>query len=227
MASSFRQLADSSSFSSPGIFLIDFYQSMKTRVQVIAVFVLYVTAGCNNRSASDRIMEKFESVSNSLRWVNERVEEINTAIYDSIAKKYGESKLGQFRYHVNDCISYFEDLKYRFIVFCGDSSGRLLPEESLDDINLSGSFFIKEGNGEKLQAQLQNAGKVFLAHAQSPELIKRIKQLGAAPSSSLKKSFAESYFQMTPPVAAMAIISKFENDMKQIESIILQEYLSK
>lgn len=192
-----------------------------------AIFVLSPISACNYRNNSDEIMTKFDSVSKSLEKTNDRFSQSSAALYDSIVKKYGEAKLQQFSYHVNDCKEYLKDLKYRFTIFCGDSSGQTLPEESLDNFNLSNSFFIEAENGKKLQAQLENIRQFFLLYTQKPDLKQKIEQLGAVPLHKEKDGFVKTYFSMVPPVAAMTIISKFENDIKTIESAILKEYLSK
>lgn len=197
------------------------------RTLITAIFLFPATLACNNRNTSDGIMEKIDSVNNTLKRANESVHKSSSDLYDAVVRKYGESKLQQFYYHVSDCKGYLDDLKFRFNIFCGDSTGQLLPEARLDDMESTNIFFIEMGNGKILLNQLLKMRELFLQHTQNSDLRQQIEQLGDVPFDKEKKGFVQTYFYMTPPVAALTIISKFENDINIFENKILQEYLSK
>jgi hypothetical protein len=172
-------------------------------------------------------MRQFDSVNQSLNKINERFGHSTSALYDSIEKKYPESHLQQFRYNVSDFKAYMDDLKRRFTIACGDSTGEMLPEGSEGSLELSNKFFIESGPGKDLPAHFEAIKKILLPHTSSPELKEKINQLGGAPFNKKEEGFMKAYFHDVPPVAALTILSKFANDVNSIENRILQEYLSK
>ncbi|HMK24504.1 MAG TPA: hypothetical protein VK483_00640 [Chitinophagaceae bacterium] len=194
---------------------------------LLALLILSILFSCNNhRRKSDQILRKFDSVNLSLKKTNESIGLSTDALYDSIAKKYSETFLQQFRYSVSGFKDYMHDLKHRFIVACGDSTGEMLPPESEVDISRINNFFLSEkSNAKYLLPQLEAMQKTFFAHTSNPELKEQISHL--VPPSKEKDGFMKAYFYDVPPVAALTILSKFENDISNIENKILQEYLSK
>jgi hypothetical protein len=194
----------------------------------LSLYILFILCSCNNhRSQSDEIFAKIDSLNQSLNKINDRLGQSTSALYDSVEKKYSESYLQQFRYHVSDFKAYMDDLKRRFTIACGDPTGEMLPEGSVDSLELSNKFFIESGPGKDLPAHFEAIKKILLPHTSSSELKERINQLGGAPFNKKEEGFMKTYFNNVPPVAALTILSKFANDVNNIENKILQEYLSK
>lgn len=175
----------------------------------------------------DEIIRKFDSVNNSLEKVNVPIAQSIDDLYDSIAKKYGESKMQQFYYQLNDCKGFLYDLKSRFVLACGGKSGDILPPEAYESVELTNEYFITNGKGDGLLAYLEDIQKTLLRHTDNNDLKEKITALTQVPFSRDGDGFVKAYFYNTPPVAALTIVSKFENDITTIERQILQEYLRK
>ncbi|NOT50488.1 MAG: hypothetical protein HOP10_04335 [Chitinophagaceae bacterium] len=179
----------------------------------------------NTPSEGEKIMHDFDSVNKRLHSLNDKLDQSTDALYDSAAKKFGEVFLEQFRTEVTDGKNYMKSLKAEFIVACG-GVGNNLPEDSYYDLDLSNQFFIKEKNGENLYYELTGLQKTFSSYNDDPELEEEIAKFTMVPTIANRTStFAEAYFNKVPPVAAMTILSKFENDINVFEKKVIQQIL--
>jgi hypothetical protein len=180
---------------------------------------------CANHSESDKTLKDFDSINQSLEKINSKYGQSTSSLYDSLRKKLGESRLTLFQNTISDCRRYLEDLQRRFKIFCGDSSGVSLPENSQDNISLTNRFFDnRQGPVRHLLPNLKEVQKVSLDNTDNPILEEQINNMVKTPPG---KDFIELYFYGAPPVAVLTILSKFANDINNIEYKILQEQLNK
>ena len=192
---------------------------------LLGLLLVFGFCSCANHSEPDKVLKDFDSVNQSLKEINSKYDQSTSSLYDSLRKKLGESRLWLFQNTISGCRRYLEDLQRRFKIFCGDSSGTILPESSEDKISLTNSFFDKEQSLVKhLLPNLKEVQKVCLDATDNPLLEEQIKDLV---KTSPGKDFMELYFYDAPPVAVLVILSKFANDINNIEHKILQENLNK
>jgi hypothetical protein len=192
---------------------------------ILGLLLVIAFCSCVNHGEPDKVLKDFDSVNQSLKEINSKYGQSASSLYDSLRKKLGESHLRQFQYTISDCRLYLEDLKRSFKIFCGDSSGTNLPGSSEDKFSLTNSFFANEqGPGRHLLPELKEVQKVSLDNTGNPLLQEQIKDLTKTPPG---RDFMEIYFYDTPPVAVLVILSKFANDINNIEYKILQEQLNK
>lgn len=192
------------------------------------LLVLPLLYSCNNQdSQPEKIVADFDSIRKRLDAVNKVANRSTAALYDSVFKKYSESSLRQFYYTVTDCKGYLQDIKRKFIIACGDTTGTLIPEENIEKPSLTNDFFQGDGPGKFLVLQLTDVQKAFLAHTADLALKQKINSLTEVPFSKKEEGFMKLYFYNVPPVAAITILSKFENDIANIEYKILKNYLNK
>lgn len=198
----------------------------------LACFLLATALlACTNTPAPqepDEIMRKFDSVSHSLQKTNNSVSQSATESYKLLEKKLaGTDKAGslqQFQYQVNDFYGYMQELKRRFYIACGDSSGTALPPsaDAEDAIGITNRFFEKNESAWVLLPQLESVQKAFRTMNRDTVLAAKIDQLTAHPG----KEFNKGWFYNVPPVAAITMLNKFENDVRNVEQQILGNLLA-
>jgi len=182
---------------------------------------------CNNRRQRERdfMLKQLDTLNQQLKSFQKEMEPDKYVLYDSVAKKYTEVYLEQFRSTLSDCITYIGDLKLRFAKYCGDKEGLAIPANKEDSIDLTNRFFIKDGNGEILYFRLTDVQKTMSSHNDDPELDKEIQSMTSISEEEGAKVFTRKYFNGIPPVAAMTILSKFVNDIDRLEKKVLQQIL--
>jgi hypothetical protein len=169
------------------------------------------------------VVREFDSLNRELDKMNNSYEEIDT-LSNAIAAKYSQSFLQQFTFVLTDCKKYLSDLKFRFVQFCGDTAGESIPMKNFNNTELARDFFSKE-NGETLYNKLKQAQKTLTSHNDDPVLDEKINTMTGSEKGNDVKTFVQTYFSNIPPVAAMTIISKFENDIRYFEIEVLKNLL--
>jgi hypothetical protein len=105
----------------------------------------------------------------------------------------------------------------------------MLPEASLENISLTNDFFLKRGNAVKLFQQMKKVQTTMLLNEADSLVTKEIADWIMIPypkeNGNEENKFAKGYFYNAPPVAAITILHKFENDVRVFESRILTNYL--
>jgi hypothetical protein len=200
---------------------------MKNSVCWIACLFFFALffISCNNRKEKTNvdIVHEFDSLNRELDKMNDSYEEIDQ-LSSAIAAKYSASFLQQFTSVLTDCKKYLADLKYQFVQFCGDSTGESIPMKNLNNTELARDFFSKE-NGETLYFKLKDAQKTLTSHNDDPDLDQKINAMTGIDKNVDANTFVKTYFLNVPPVAAMTIISKFENDIRYFEIQVLKNLL--
>jgi hypothetical protein len=204
---------------------------MKYSLFFLLIINLY---SCNNHHRlSDEIMQAFDSVNLSLEKTNSIISESTSDLYEALEKKFGDTgKFGQvkqMRYAVQNFNDFISKQKRDFIIICGDSTGSVLPDDIYDELSVTNEFFLAKGNDENLLHEMKTLQAVFLANTSDSVLKEEINKWILAPkrvrAGSEENNFLRSYFYMVPPVAAITILNKFENDVRIFENRILTAYL--
>jgi hypothetical protein len=192
---------------------------------LLSLLLVFVFCSCANHSESDKTLNAFDSINNSLKEINSKYDQSSSSLYDSLRKKFSASRLGQFEYTISGYRRYLQELQTSFKTFCGDRSGAGLPADSEDNISLTNRFFgNKQGAARHLLPQLKQVQKICLDNTNNPVLQEEINNMVRTPPG---KNFIALYFYNAPPIAVLTILSKFANDINNIEHKILQEQLNK
>jgi hypothetical protein len=182
-------------------------------------------------SDTDEIIKAFNTVNRSLEKTSNTIFRSSAILYDSLERKLsvsgGFGKIRQLYYGVNDFCSYLSDLEMRFKIACGDSTGEALPEESTDNIRMTNNFFLKKGPADFLLPKMKDLKTAFFTNTKDVKLTGEINKLDELPYGSGKehKSYMKAYFHNAPPVAAITMLHKIENDIRNIENQLLKDYL--
>lgn len=201
------------------------------------ILFLLLIISCKNSSTekkeidqkldSNNTDQKFDSANNQIQKTTNHTNANPSidALYDSVAMKYTQSMMSEFRTTVSEFRKYLHELRVSFIQFCGDPKGQKLPAESEDKQGLTKDFFKKDENGQTLYFKLTDVQRTLKNLNDKPELDEEINNMFQTPKKGEAGKFAKFYFDNTPPVAALTLLSKFENDVNMFERVIVQGFL--
>lgn len=142
--------------------------------------------------------------------------------------------------------SYIDNLKQELKVESGLRTENGVETFNDDNLEASSRLLVEQGKGKELYEKLKDFKAKILATVDPAKFSDPvIKKNVAAKRVELEKSFpldleipksqtgsteekdwSYSYFHMTPTIAAMTILSKFQNDVKSSESDVVDYFLS-
>ncbi len=193
-------------------------------------------------NVSAEILNAFKVVNNSIKNSNDVLTTENNNIYTSLKAKQSTAEtrdkaavwapkayaVEQLSKDVYDTI---EAYKTRLLRESGyDLAKGDTTSYKPDDLDAATRIFDEEGEGPKLYNMLVNYKQKIL---QDPAIAKEFdgklpldlsvppSQEGITPSGDISRNWTVNYFNMTPTVAAVTILSKFQNDIKNSENNII------
>lgn len=189
-------------------------------------------------NVSAEILNAFKVVDSSLRESNQVLTGSNNEIYKSFeqlladpktAEKAGiwKPKADQIKAIAEEAYSLIEKQKQELKVESGLDNAT--GEFKEDNIDAASQYFDTKKNGEILYKKLEEFKNKILAI--DPELKKEIidefplnlevpkSTAGNMSSGNPLRDWVTSYFNMTPTIAALTILSKFQNDIKNSENL--------
>jgi hypothetical protein len=177
-----------------------------TLLLVIAVTV----NSCQSRS--EEIVEAFKTVDKSLQKSSAAIDSANEALLD---------KIGQ-----NGCaINAKADSVYTFIKNIKkemeDHAAKSGAAPALEDLETSNSIMIKNKKATLLFTQLADFNQAALNCNTSTATKKEISEIFGTGFFKDSNKFNELYFKNTPTVAALTMLSSFQNKIKNIQIILL------
>ncbi|RXK81778.1 type IX secretion system motor protein PorM/GldM [Filimonas effusa] len=196
-------------------------------------------------NVSSEILNAFKTVNNSLTHANEMVEEKNDAVFKSFEAKMKDEqtreraalwkpkadaakKLADETYQYIDALK--QQLKVESKLEKGPNGEEIFAEENIDAPT---RLFISEPlkKGPELLQKLTDFKNNLLAIDPSlkTEFGNTLPLDLAVPVSKTgekNQKWEESYFHMTPTIAAITILSKFQNDVRNSEAMVV-DYLHK
>jgi GldM N-terminal domain len=208
--------------------------SMKEVVFISIVFTMLISCN-NNHSASEQVLKDFDSVNKSLENTNEKIPISTSTLYAEFEKKFAINdsfgRISLMQPTFQDFYEFMSGLKRKFIIICGDSSGTAVPIQSEAKLSLTNSFFFqKKSEAMYLFGRLKEVQNYLKAIAIDSLLKDEIKvwntfKLIEEPGGNESSKFMKVHFYNIPPVAAITILSKFENDIKNFENKVLSNCL--
>ncbi|MDQ6762803.1 MAG: gliding motility protein GldM, partial [Bacteroidota bacterium] len=211
------------------------------RQKMINIMYLVLTA-ILALNVSNEVINAFQVVNQSLITSNENISTSNATLYKSLEDKLKDNTSREkaliwepkaitaknLSNSINDYVESLKldlkkgaDLKKKWDKVKKDS----VEDYRMDNLDASTRLFETNGKGKELQARLEQYKKQMLDI--DPAIRKEFEKtfpVNTVPPPALdgtKKDFTQSFFHMTPTIAALTILSKFQNNIKNAESEIV------
>src|SRR6187431_86900 len=217
------------------------------RQKMINIMYLVLTA-ILALNVSAEVINAFKVVDRSLMTSNTNITSANSGIYTALNEKLKtpenrekaqvwQPKAEQAKTYSQNLFNYIENLKWELKRGAGlrmkaPEEGRTDSVQDFKEDNLDAStrLFETNGEGKKLEDML-NQYKTDLLGI-DPKIKAKFEnslQFDTKPPVSqegVQKDFSTTYFHMTPTVAALTMLSKFQNNIKNAESQVINYCLS-
>ena len=212
------------------------------RQKMINIMYLVLTA-LLALNVSSEILNAFKVVDKSLMTSNDNITKANSTIYESLKAKLADpgthekaviwnEKAAIAQKLSTDMSNYIDQLKTDLKKEAGSKmvevDGKQVEQFKEDDLEAATRLF---GNGEggkkqgaELEKKLRDYTKAMLDI--DPEIRQKYEKtfpVDITPpvgQDGKQKEFTEAYFHMTPTVAALTLLSKFQNNVKNSENLV-------
>ncbi|MEO9022359.1 MAG: gliding motility protein GldM [Ginsengibacter sp.] len=211
------------------------------RQKMINVMYLVLTA-ILALNVSNEVINAFKVVDKSLITSNTNISASNNTLYKSIEDKLSEAgssekakvwepKAMQAKALSADMMIYIDSLKGALkigadLTMRWDKKLKDSVEDFREDnLDASTRLFETHGKGIELKARLDQYKERMLAI--DPSIRKQFENtfpVSTTPPASqdgTKKDFTQAFFHMTPTVAALTMLSKFQNNIKNAENMVV------
>jgi gliding motility-associated protein GldM len=187
-------------------------------------------------NVSSEILNAFKTVNNSLEKTNATIAVSTSGIMESLKQKQTDPGVGtrariwyphaeKVQTMTKNVYDYIQSLKNRILVEAGGDPNDATKKYKEDNLDIATRIMVEKGEGPKLLQMLTDYKNNVLGEHDS------IKANFATtlpinldkPKSSNKagKTWEGAYFHMVPTVAALTILSKFQNDVKTTENKVV------
>jgi gliding motility-associated protein GldM len=185
-------------------------------------------------NVSSEILNAFKTVNESIHHSNESIDQKNAIIYQQFAKQMQQdpqkvgplkAKAEQVKQQAAAMNTYIDSLKKMIIDESGglDDSGQI---KRLDDLDAPSRVMENRKNGPELKRRLENLRNTLLSYFPADRRATEEKTfpLKIEIPKNTKKNWTQTNFDMVPSIAAITILSKFQNDVKNSEAQVI-DYL--
>ena len=201
------------------------------RQKMINIMYLVLTA-ILALNVSAEVIEAFKTVDKSLQGSSNNITTANGILYQSLEDKlkdeqykaqaaYWQPKGLLAKQYSDDITKYIEDLKQELKQYAGLKEDGSFKEDNLD---ASTRLFETAKKGDELKAKLDEyKQKMLLIDSTFPAKFAANFPVNTDPIPSREggtKPFTTGYFHMTPTVAALTMLSKFQNNVKNAENTV-------
>lgn len=188
-------------------------------------------------NVSAEVLNAFKTVNTSITSANQTLNTNSNTIYESFEAKLAEQKTrekaaiwkpkaDEVQGITNTMYNRLEDLKNQLKKEAGYKEAEGEESFNIANIDAASRLFEKQGEGEKLLNELTKFKNDLLNV--DPEIKAEFENklpinLEIPPSQTGSKNltWSQAYFHMTPAIAALTILSKFQNDVKNAENQII------
>ncbi|MBS1743198.1 MAG: gliding motility protein GldM [Bacteroidetes bacterium] len=194
-------------------------------------------------NVSSEILNAFKVVDKSLITSNTNLTAANATIYESLKAKmedagtrekatYWNERAEKARKLSSDMSAYIDQLKLDLKKEAGskmvDVDGKQVEQFKEDDLEAATRLFGNGEGGKKQGPELENRLKAYTKAMLDidPEIRKQYEKtfpVDVSPQigqDGKQKEFTEAFFHMTPTVAALTLLSKFQNNVKNAENLV-------
>jgi gliding motility-associated protein GldM len=208
------------------------------RQKMINIMYLVLTA-LLALNVSAEILNAFKTVDDSLTSTNKTIANSTSTILKSLEDKMGDPtsmvkakiwypKAQQAQQVSNEMYDYIQSLRTRILKEAGfnpNAENKFDSSFKLDNLDIATRIMVEEKEGPKLRARLEKYKNDLLAidPAIASEFKNALQINTEAPKAQDKtnKSWEAAYFHMVPTVAAVTILSKFQNDVRTSENKVI------
>ncbi len=206
------------------------------RQKMINIMYLVLTA-LLALNVSSEILNAFKTVNNSLVTSNEQTKTSTSQIMESLSRKLADQtthdKAAIWHPIATDIVGYadkanamIENYKKELMLAAGGDKSDPSKGYKIDNLDAATRLFVKNGKGKELLKGLtefrDNVLKRDSAIAgQFTNSLPINLETPVSTTGAKKKSWEETYFHMVPTIAALTILSKFQNDVKVTENKIV------
>jgi gliding motility-associated protein GldM len=187
-------------------------------------------------NVSSEILNAFKTVNNSLQNTNRTVNNSTQTILASLAEKTKDPataekanawlpKAKQVEAYSKTAYDYIQSLKDRILREADGDPNDPNKKFKEDNLDIATHVMVEKGEGKKLYSMLEEYKKNVLGL--DPIIQKEFEKtlqidLSKPPTTNKgNNSWEAAYFRMVPTVAALTILSKFQNDIKTSENKVV------
>ena len=206
------------------------------RQKMINIMYLVLTA-ILALNVSAEVINAFRTVNTSLENSNTNIATSNNTLYKSLADKLNDPKQNQEKVAFwNKNASTAKTLSTDLDNYINELKKQLKDEADLkmvdgkesfreDNLDASTRLFENKKKGEELKNKLTQYKEAMLNIDPSiRKSFENILPIDVTPPKSqdgLQRDFTQTYFHMTPTIAALTMLSKFQNNVKNAESQVV------
>ncbi len=206
------------------------------RQKMINIMYLVLTA-ILALNVSAEVINAFRTVNTSLENSNGNITTSNNTLYKSLLDKLSDPKQNQDKVKKwNDNATTAKNLSTQLDTYINDLKQQLKVEAELkvvdgqesfreDNLDASTRLFENKKKGEELQNKLAQYKTAMLNIDPSIKAaFGNTLPIDVTPPKSqdgLQRDFTQTYFHMTPTIAALTMLSKFQNNVKNAESQVV------
>jgi gliding motility-associated protein GldM len=209
------------------------------RQKMINIMYLVLTA-ILALNVSAEVIQAFKTVKTSLDNSSSNIKASNEVLYKSFQDKLSKpetakqaaewqplaAKAKQYSADLDTYINGLKDeLEKRSGLRMIEKDGKMVKDFKLDGLDASTRLFETEGTGDILKAKLEDYKKNMLAlHPEIKQQFEATFPVNTDPVQSQEggtKNFTQGYFHMTPTIAALTMLSKFQNNVKNAENQVV------
>lgn len=190
-------------------------------------------------NVSSEILNAFKTVNRSITTANGVVDDKNNATFKSFEAKMKDAKTAekagiwypkaQEAQKLSDAMSkYIDDLKIELKKESkGENIGTATEKFSEDNLDASTRLLVEGTKGEELRKKLEDykAAMLKIVPEEKANFEKSFPLDLSVPKSEnstlANNDWKSTYFRMTPTIAALTILSKFQNDVKNSETQVV------
>jgi gliding motility-associated protein GldM len=190
-------------------------------------------------NVSAEILNAFKTVDNSLTSTNKTIATSTSTIMKSLEDKMSDPtsmvkakiwqpKAAQAQQLSTDMYNYIEQLRARILKEAGfqpNAENKFDSSYKLDNLDIATRIMIEQKEGPKLRARIEKYKNDLLNI--DPEIRKEFQNSLQINTDMPKvqdktnKTWEAAYFHMVPTVAAVTILSKFQNDIRTSENKVV------
>lgn len=207
------------------------------RQKMINIMYLVLTA-ILALNVSNEVIEAFKTVDKSLQGSSTNLGKATDGVYSSLDKKLNDEqyklqaakwqpKAQQIKVLSTQLNTYIDGLKKELMEGSGLKEDGSFKEDNLD---ASTRIFETGKKGDELKSKLDAYKEAVIKIDPEFEQFRGtfpVSSEGVTGKEGKKKDFTASYFHMTPTVAALTILSKFQNNVKNAENTLVNYAHSK
>ena len=191
-------------------------------------------------NVSAEVIEAFKTVQTSLDNSSSNIKASNEVLYKSLTDKLKEPEsqkqaavwqplANDAKKYSSELNDYIEGLKKELKEGSGlrmvEKDGKMVEDYKLDGLDASTRLFETQGKGDVLKGKLDDYKKKMLGiHPEINQQFAATFPVNTDPIKSQEggtKEFTAGYFHMTPTIAALTMLSKFQNNIKNAENQVV------